>query len=63
MNSVLKIHVLTADRNRSGNFRQLYANSVSLDDSVRFDYQKVIEVLTMLYKDQSPIIEFKLFTI
>lgn len=58
----LKIQVTCADKSRAGEFQTLYQNTICVDDSVSFEYQKVIDVLTLLYKKKSPIIEFKLFT-
>lgn len=58
----LKIKVTCADSHRAGEFQTLYQNTLNVDDSMIFDYQKVIDVLTLLYKKKSPIIEFKLFT-
>lgn len=56
------ILVTCADNVRTGDFKELYRNTIELDDSISFDYSKVIEVLTLLYRQHRPIIEFKLFS-
>lgn len=61
MTRQLKIRVTCSDDVRVGSFKELYRNTIAVDTSVQFEYQKVIDVLLLLYANKNPIIEFSLF--
>ena len=41
---IIKIRVLKGDSSK-----ELYRNTVSVDDSIKFEFDKVFDVLTLLY--------------
>lgn len=60
MNQFLKVVIQVPDSNRTGSFKELYRNSIPLDDGICFDYQSLIKGLKLLYPKDNIIINLSL---
>lgn len=60
MKHILKIEVQTPDKINQGKFKTLVRNSIELDSDLKFDYQKLVDGLRLLYSKQEIFINLTL---
>lgn len=60
MNQILKVIIQVPDNLKTGSFKELYRNSIPLDDGLCFDYQALIKGLKLLYPKNNVIINLSL---
>lgn len=60
MISRIKISVQCPNRLKVGTYKELYRNEISYDSDTSFDYQKFVDVFTILYPVEGLIINFSL---
>lgn len=47
-----KIIVTTPDRNNIGSFKEVFRHSISVDDSIDFDYKSLLKGIKVLFPDK-----------
>lgn len=61
MKQTLKIEVLSPDRSKAGEFRQLLLNRIELDDSLHFDYHSLLKGINLLYSNKQIIVNLSIY--
>lgn len=61
MKQTLKIEVLSPDRSKAGDFRQLLLNRIELDDSLHFDYHALLKGINLLYSNKQIIVNLSIY--
>lgn len=56
----LKIRVEESDKRCAGAFKELLRNSIDLDDSVRYDYNGLVDGLHLLYPNKEIVIHLSI---